>query len=527
MKKSDTELEPESPIPFHPYSNGEAPPTPYTDRERRAEELYKRIVEEKSHRLGMSRRDFTQSACGWAAALFVMNQVYGCGGGGSGGGAGGTGGAGGGAGGRGGGGGSGGSGGGGGFTQDAGFDVSRDVSADQAMQAGQDAGYDVPKDALEDQAQAQDTVMSAPDNFVFDVQVHNRVPKPPWAANVCAGNDEMTCPTQWIREIFVASDTTVACLSGFPAPRANDAPSIEARKRIKDIVDMLSGSPRLVIHANVRPIQGQVELDAMEADVRSFPVAAWKIYPEARGVDTADVGQPFLARARQLNVKIIAAHRGLNGSGTYTEAGSPRDMVVAAKSNPDLTFLIYHSGYQSAGQENAPFNMADQGPTGVNRLIKACLDNGIGATGNVYAELGSTWNGLRNNPQAAAHVLGKLLRYLGPDRILWGTDSVLTGNPQAQLTAFRNFQIPQSMQDMYGYPALTPEAKRKILGLNAARVYGVDPAAVRKQITNDDISQIKLSLRDDPRSVPMPRPSRGPRTLREYWWWVRNGGEAV
>jgi hypothetical protein len=34
-------------------------------------------------------------------------------------------------------------------------------------------------------------------------------------------------------------------------------------------------------------------------------------------------------------------------------------------------------------------------------------------------------------PREAAHVLGKLLLAVGPDRILWGTDSVWYGPPQS------------------------------------------------------------------------------------------------
>jgi uncharacterized protein len=78
---------------------------------------------------------------------------------------------------------------------------------------------------------------------------------------------------------------------------------------------------------------------------------------------------------------------------------------------------------------------------------------------------------------------------------------------------------------MYGYPALTPAVKRKILGENAAAVYGVDIAAMRRRITMDDIDRIILARADDPRAFPRgPRPY-GPRTRREYFAFLRwNGG---
>ena len=76
-------------------------------------------------------------------------------------------------------------------------------------------------------------------------------------------------------------------------------------------------------------------------------------------------------------------------------------------------------------------------------------------------------------PEEAAHVLGKLLRALGPDRIVWGTDSTWYGSPQPLIDAFRAFRIPERMQAEFGYPSLTTEIKERILGANAQAVYGV------------------------------------------------------
>jgi hypothetical protein len=348
--------------------------------------------------------------------------------------------------------------------------------------------------------------------FIFDVQVHNEVPRPPWNANICANNSPTTCPTSWINQIFVATETEVACLSGYPRSGAMDRPHVETRRRLKEIIDMLSGSPRLLMHANVEPEGGTRELDGMEQVASTMPVAAWKTYPSPPGLDSDTVGRPFIERARKTGIKIV------NWTGSY----SPRDVVGAAKAAPDLTFLVYHSGWQSGVNEAHPFNPMDPAPRGVDRLIKAAVDAGMQPNGgNVYAELGSTWFNLMRNMADAAHVLGKMLKYLGPDRILWGTDALNNGNAKPQIDAFRAFQIPQSMQEMFGYPALTPEVKRKIFGLNGARVYGVDPQAVRKKITSDDIAKIRLARREDPRSVPLgPRP-HGPRTRREYFAFLR------
>jgi len=141
---------------------------------------------------------------------------------------------------------------------------------------------------------------------------------------------------------------------------------------------------------------------------------------------------------------------------------------------PDIQFVVYHSGYDidPSGEEGSH----EQDPTrGVSRLVTSLGASGIGPGGNVWAELGSTWFLMLRRPREAAHVIGKLLGAVGPERILWGTDSVWYGPPQSLIDAFRVFTIPEWMQERYGYPALSPEIKEGILGANAAQLYGIDP----------------------------------------------------
>jgi uncharacterized protein len=222
-------------------------------------------------------------------------------------------------------------------------------------------------------------------------------------------------------------------------------------------------------------------------------------------------------------VRVIAAHRGISGGGGYTSAGSPRDIVRAAKAAPDLRFLVYHSGWESSDDENHAYDPAAVDVQGVDRFIRALEETGLGPTGNVYAELGSTWFNVMGEPLQAAHVIGKLLEYLGPERIVYGTDCVFNGVPQAQIEALRTFQISEQMQAEFGYPALTPAIKARIFGLNGAEVYGVDPALVRYAIANDDVERLRAARLDDPRSVPLPDPRRyeGPRTRQQYFALLR------
>ncbi len=133
---------------------------------------------------------------------------------------------------------------------------------------------------------------------------------------------------------------------------------------------------------------------------------------------------------------------------------------------------------------------------GVNRLITSLHDSGIAPGSNVYAELGSTWFALVRRPVDAAHVLGKLIHAVGEDNVLWGTDSIWYGPAQPLIDAFRAFQIPDSMCEEFGYAPLTPEVKEKILGLNAARIYGIDVAATREKVATDDLAWARAAIAD-------------------------------
>ena len=73
--------------------------------------------------------------------------------------------------------------------------------------------------------------------------------------------------------------------------------------------------------------------------------------------------------------------------------------------------------------------------------------------------------------------MGKLLSRVGTQRVLWGTDAIWYGSPEPQIMAMRAFQITPEYQDVYQYPALTDEMKAGLFGLNAAELFGVDPAA--------------------------------------------------
>jgi hypothetical protein len=112
-------------------------------------------------------------------------------------------------------------------------------------------------------------------------------------------------------------------------------------------------------------------------------------------------------------------------------------------------------------------------------------------------ELGSTFGmTVISFPLLCAHILGMIIQAFGIDHVLWGTDSIWWGSPQWQIEAFKRLEMPESLRKRFRYEPLTTDVKRKILGLNAARVYGVNPAAVIKPMPEDYIDRLRRKYRD-------------------------------
>lgn len=303
--------------------------------------------------------------------------------------------------------------------------------------------------------------------------------------------------SDYLRCLFLESETAVAVLTSAPGEGENNILTNAEIAGTRELLDRLSGSGRLLHHSIVHPnVPG--ELEAMEGLRDRFRPAGWKIYtlyPGAldggRGwrLDDERCGIPFLERSRELGVRIVCAHKGLS---RLAPAGTPEDVGPAAAAFPELDFLVYHSGFEVEVEEG-PYDPQAPGG-GVDRLLQGLAAAGVGRSGNVYAELGSTWFSLIRRPREAAHVLGKLLLALGEERILWGTDSVWYGSPQPLIDAFRAFRIPESFRERWGYPELTAAAKARILGGNAARVYGVDPARAARAAREDDLGWVRAAL---------------------------------
>ena len=100
---------------------------------------------------------------------------------------------------------------------------------------------------------------------------------------------------------------------------------------------------------------------------------------------------------------------------------------------------------------------------------------------DLYASIAATLNFIVRSPRMFAEILGKLLFWCGEDKIVYGSEAPIW-QPQWALNAFRDFTIPQDLCEGYGYPQLTDQAKRKILGENLLRLHGMDVDATRERL---------------------------------------------
>jgi predicted TIM-barrel fold metal-dependent hydrolase len=457
-------IDPVLPIKIDTTSNGEFAPLALPEHLIRAKHDAARSITDNARRVGKERRRFLASLCGAATTLLALNRAF-------------------------------------------------------AAAGATGGGYALPQEAALDDGQAAQLL--AGKEFILDVQTHMLDPNGPWRQRrpqaaralapgprgACGRADPVDCYAgdQFVKDMFLDSDTDMAVLSFMPGLPEDNFLSIEEAARTRALVDSLGRGHRLLLHAMVIPNHPPLERQfaMMERAVAEFRVAAWKVYtqwgPTGRGwwLDDPMVGLPFIEKARALGVRTICVHKGLTFGGHAPEFARCDDVGRVARRYPDVKFLIYHSGYETSVSEG-PFDPGGRG-LGCDSLVKSLIDNGVPPNANVYSELGSTWRILMRDPTQAAHALGKLIRHVGEANVLWGTDSPWFGSPQDQILAFRAFQIAPQLIERHGYAPLTPALKARILGLNAAPVYGVEPSLARRQGESDVIGRMREAYRDDPR----------------------------
>jgi uncharacterized protein len=106
------------------------------------------------------------------------------------------------------------------------------------------------------------------------------------------------------------------------------------------------------------------------------------------------------------------------------------------------------------------------------------------------------------SPVLAAYVTGMIIDAFGVDHVLWGTDSIWWGSPQWQIEAFRRLEMPFDLQERFGWTPLADDVKRQIFGLNAARVYGVDPKTKLDPVPPDYVEKLRRMYKQSGMAAP-------------------------
>lgn len=471
-----------SAIPTRIVSNEEFVPFNQTPEQALVEQVTARLAEQSAARLGLSRRDFLKTTGGIAAALLAMNSVFGR------------------------------------F-----FHIGE-------VELFETAAF----------AEQQGTPF-----FIFDVQTHyvgshydptdaearrsgavskqallslRRRTREAGLNPKLAGDRGTIDDLSWrnfVKEVFLDSETTIGLISTPPGPYPQEAvvPPKEMA-HIRDEINRLAGSQRMLAHGLATPQLGTADLEFMAMQAETLKVDAWKCYTGScpkgfdRGwwMDDEKIACPMLEQARKLNITRVCVHKGLP-LGPVPDYNHPKDLIKAAKDFPDIDFLVYHSGFKSAADIEEVCAKTGEIPWTTEFCRMKQREPGIS---NIYMELGSTFGQLvTTHPAICAHLLGHIVQAFGVEHVLWGTDSIWYGTPQWQIEAFRRFQIPDQLIERHGYQPLTRHIKEQIFGLNAARVFGIDVNAKRKDLPEDVLGRLRMSYLEE-----------GPEPSRRVYGWV-------
>lgn len=484
----DAERDDLPPIPARIASNEEFVPPPQSEQQQEYESRLRDLADVAARRQGVSRRHFLRSGSGMAAALVALNQVHG-------------------------------------------------------------HAYDVSLDEVQNQQAFEERWPK--DQFIFDVQTHHVDVARRWydetetgagirrffqmlrpGGKTFAETLELLNRAHYVKEVFGDSDTVMAVISGVPSRDWDKNPlPPDQMVATRAFVNELAGSRRVLSHGLLRPNLGARELDEMERQVKELKIDAWKMYTGAElgenawFLDDEQVAYPFWEKTKALGVTNLCVHKGLPLGAFNEEACRPLDLEKAAKDWPDLNFIVYHSGFRGSGwlgngtgikvvDPRSPDPQEIPWISDILRILKRNPE-----IKNIYFELGSTFNILSSYaPGTCMHMLGQMLQVAGADHILWGTDSIWNGSPQGQIERLRRLRIADDLIEKHGYPQLSDEIRAQILGLNAARLFGIDLDAQRKSIKADKLTSIRAERRLDPTS---------PSNTQYGWVWLGDVSEAT
>jgi predicted TIM-barrel fold metal-dependent hydrolase len=449
-----------SPVPTQIVSSDEYMPVPQTEKQREVEARLKELSDRLARRQGLSRRRFFQTASGMAASFLVMNQVFG-----------------------------------------RLFEVSEAEAATPDMAAERAQGL------------SSQFVIDGHTHFLRDdtrltgfLKGREAVGKAGWNKDI--GDKEQTLEdlkyTNYIKEIYMDSDTKVALLTNSPSEVSEDwfLPQEQVFKT-REQVNKEAGSRRMMAHFTITP-GWPGWLDQVDQAIEIYKPDSWKGYTIGDNthkelanypfhLDDEKLMYPFYEKAVKSGIRNVCIHKGLFAPAV--EEKFPRlrpyadvnDVGKAAKDWPQINFVIYHSGYRWIGAAPAD-GMAEFDKTGRSSWASdlAEIPEKYGVT-NVYGDLGQlfAWTAAAE-PRLAAALMGMLVKGLGADHVLWGTDALWTGAPQWQIEGLRRLEIPEDMRKKYGFAELGPAdgpVKRAIFGENSARMYRYE---IKKAAWRDD-----------------------------------------
>jgi predicted TIM-barrel fold metal-dependent hydrolase len=318
----------------------------------------------------------------------------------------------------------------------------------------------------------------------------------------------------YFKEVFLDSDTKVALISGSGSEEPRDwFLTNEMKADARAEVNRKAGTQRMFSHAIFMPgMPGW--LDKVDRDLELQKPDSFKGYTVGDNtnkhlarhpwhLDDEKLLYPFyekLVRASKARPSLanVCVHKGLFPQAVtdrfpdLVKYADVRDVARAAKDWPQLNFIVYHSGFRFVGgTQSAGWEQFEK--TGridwVTDLAEIPQKHGVK---NVYGDLGQIFaQSTVAEPRLCAAMMGQLIKGLGADHVVWGSDAVWTGAPQWQIEALRRLEIPEEMQRKYGFAPLGAAdgpVKSAIFGHNSARLYHF----TRQQ---------QLSLRDDAVSV--------------------------
>jgi predicted TIM-barrel fold metal-dependent hydrolase len=213
---------------------------------------------------------------------------------------------------------------------------------------------------------------------------------------------------------------------------------------------------RLIANGRWDPREGDAGLRQLEEDARRYSLKGVKLYTAewyngSRGWTLKDPGaQRFLEKCQELGIRNIHAHKGPTIWPLDKDAFDVQDIDFAATSFPELNFIVEH--------------------VGLPRIEDFCLM--ATQEPNVYCGLAVAIGGLMHaRPRFFNKVMGELLFWVGEDKLLFGSDYGIW-EPKWQVEGFIGWRMPDD-PEYSDYPRLTPQGKKKIMGLNAAKLYGL------------------------------------------------------